>query len=247
MAAFRGKRSLLGAHRTTLEGDWLETEAVEEKKRRERTRWGEIQNVGEERRKEVMREWKGKMGWSKEGESSMLFRTARLPNSLKRPGLRFGLPTKRWISAFLWAFLPPSPITTLHTRSFYQLSPCVLLFEVWATWCFHAVLNFILQGMAVLLIVSYYKVLQSQLNWWAYGHHKPPQIWHAQYANKYKIIDIFQAGFVAFSSVKLLNVTVLNKFIEMPHEKLAALILHTINCFHLSNTTLILYLHNAAI
>lgn len=47
---------------------------------------------------------------------SMLYHVAALPSSLKGPELRFGLPTRRWISAFIWAFLPPSPQTRLHTR-----------------------------------------------------------------------------------------------------------------------------------
>lgn len=69
---------------------------------------------------------------------SMLLHMAPLPNSLKRPELRFGLPAKRWISAFLWASLLP-PLTRLHTCSFWQLSLHILVFEVWAYVTLHAV------------------------------------------------------------------------------------------------------------
>lgn len=147
----KGKEQL-SAYRTTLDADRWETERqwrqIKEKqhgvteinnlgmwKRRGKVTWGGgVGGVRKQRENEM-----GKRDGARPKRAgelwllcSMLFRMAPLPNSLKRPGLRFGLPTKRWISAFLWAFMPPlhSPQTRLHTHCFYQLSPCMLVFEV---------------------------------------------------------------------------------------------------------------------
>ena len=108
------------------------------------SRWEEAEEEEEKRkrRKEWMR-WR-RPGWKRERESeaklwllrSMLYHVTALPSSLKGPELRFGLPTRRWISAFVRLFLPPpAPRTRIHTRCDHP-SQGVLLFEVGSTQMF---------------------------------------------------------------------------------------------------------------
>lgn len=129
------------------------------------SRWEEE----EKRRKGWMRwkrwMWKRREKGERESEAklwllrSMLYHVAVLPSSLKGPELRFGLPTRRWISAFVWGFFffffaSFSPQTRLHTRCF-QPSQGVLLFEVKAVGCFYRrfEFHFTFSLMAVILIV----------------------------------------------------------------------------------------------
>lgn len=163
------KSSSLGVYRTTLGGDWWETEAV--KKNKGESAWGERDkesgNVEEERKGKggkAREQWENEKGkWDgarqeRAGElwllCSMLFRMAPLPNSLKRPGLRFGPRPK---GGYQHSFepsclLPPKPDFT-HVASINLVCVCWSL-KCGATWHFHAVLNSLMQVMAVVLIVG---------------------------------------------------------------------------------------------
>lgn len=89
--------------------------------------------------------WDGRDGFKKgeKGESeaklwlpcSMLYHVAALPSSLKGPELRIRLPTRRWISAFVWAFLPPSLKADFTHAAFNSVRVCC--FEVRAVGCFY--------------------------------------------------------------------------------------------------------------
>lgn len=100
----------------------------------------------------------------------MLFRMAPLPTSLKRPRLRFGLPTKRWTSEFVWALLPPlipkpdSKHTHTHTYTHSLGQTSSVCSSLKCEVCdFHAVFNSFSQVMAAVLIISrfLYKVFRS--------------------------------------------------------------------------------------
>lgn len=98
---------------------------------------------GEKRkaRMDEMEEMKlGKEGKGRESKAklwllrSMLYRVAALPSSPKGPELRFGLPTRRWISAFVWAYfffllassLPPFTPDFTHS-AFNRVRVCCSL------------------------------------------------------------------------------------------------------------------------
>lgn len=130
-------------------------------------------------------EWKGKMGWSKSaGElwllCSMLLHMAPLPNSPKRPGLRFGPLTKRWISAFFGAFFlfPPWPDFT-HAASINLVRVCWFL--KWVQSVFMQFKNLALCDFQFMAIFVNNKHPQSQLRELTEGHHSPPPNWYAMY------------------------------------------------------------------